>query len=259
MAMDTQPHTDLILAGRIMNYKIIIVFFLAISALHAQTISFSEHNERNEIALMTHFKTDSLQQAGQPKKSPGKAFFFSLLLPGSGEYYAGAKKSAAFFAATEALLWVGMFANDVYQRELVRDYKTYAVAHAAVDRAGKEYQYWIDIGKYDDIYSFNEQRRQDRYFEALYEENQANYWMWDSKENRLTYDEYRLHANKVAIRAVYFQAAAMLNHFVSAIHAMYRVRQFNRREAETVWNLHFDSPALGFGETAFRANFSLSF
>jgi len=242
-----------------MNYKILFILFFTMSVLQAQTNFFFDENKDIKIASATHFKNDSLQQSAPIQKSPGKAFFLSLLLPGSGQYYAGAKKSAAYFATTEVLLWIGMFANNAYQRELVRDYKTYAVAHAAVDRSGKEYQYWIDIGKYDDIYSFNEQRRQDRYFEALYEENQSNYWMWDSKENRLTYDENRLHANKVAIRAVYYQAAAMLNHFVSAIHAMYGVRQFNKKEAEAIWNLHFDTPALGFGETAFRANFSLSF
>lgn len=242
-----------------MIFRIVLILFINLAAMQAQTTSFFKNEEEMKITSSNHFKNDSLQQTAPIKKSPGKAFFFSLLLPGSGEYYAGARKSAAYFAAAEVLLWAGMFANDAYQRRLVDDYKTYAVTHASVDRSNKGYQYWIDIGKYDDIYSFNEQRRQDRYFEALYEENQANYWMWDSKDNRLTYDENRLHANKVAIRAVYFQAAAMLNHFVSAIHAMYRVRQFNKRETETAWNLHFDTPTLGFGETAFRANFSLSF
>lgn len=242
-----------------MNLKILFIVLLTAGAVYAQTPAFSEYDKEMILAGVTHFKADSLKQSNQLQKSPGKAFFLSLLLPGSGEYYAGAKQSAAYFAAAEVLLWIGMFANDAYQRELVRDYKTYAVEHAAINRSGKDYQYWIDIGKYDDIYSFNDQRRQERYFDALYEENQANYWMWDSKENRLTYDENRLHANTVAVRAVYFQAAAMLNHFVSAIHAMYRVRQFNKKEAQSVWNLHFDTPSLGYGEAAFRANLSFSF
>lgn len=242
-----------------MKLKFLFFVLFATSTIYAQTPASFEYGRELLLAGEPHFKVDSLEQTKYVQKSPGKAFFLSLLLPGSGEYYAGARKSAAYFAATEVLLWIGMFANDAYQRELVRDYKTYAVEHASINRTAKEYQYWIDIGKYDDIYSFNEQRRQDRYFEALYEENQVNYWMWDSRDNRLTYDKNRLHANEVAIRAVYFQAAAMLNHFVSAIHAMYRVRQLNKKEAKAAWNLHFDTPALGYGESGLRANLSFSF
>ena len=43
-------------------------------------------------------------------KSPGRAFVMSLLLPGSGEFWAGAKKRAALFFGLEVLGW-GVYLN----------------------------------------------------------------------------------------------------------------------------------------------------
>ena len=44
--------------------------------------------------------------ASDEAKSPGKAFLLSLLLPGLGELYAGARYRAAGFMTAEAVTWV---------------------------------------------------------------------------------------------------------------------------------------------------------
>ena len=108
--------------------------------------------------------------------------------------------------------------------------------------SNKGVQYWIDIGKYDDIYSFNEQRSRDRYFEAMYDENEANFWSWDSRENRFRYDGKRIRANEIAGQDVYFQAAVLLNHLVSGINALRLARQHNRSlQEQSGFSMHFDA------------------
>ena len=46
----------------------------------------------------------------QSAKSPKKAAFLSILLPGLGERYAGGQKSVKFFFFTEGMFWTGLFA-----------------------------------------------------------------------------------------------------------------------------------------------------
>jgi len=56
------------------------------------------------ISLPTDSNTKT-EKTRVPKKSLKKAFFMSLLLPGSGEYYAGAKTQAKAFLGAEAMIW----------------------------------------------------------------------------------------------------------------------------------------------------------
>jgi len=169
-------------------------------------------------------------------KSVGKAFLFSLLLPGSGQYYLGYKNSAAVFLGLEAFCWLGLWANASYGAYLTTEYQTYAVQHAGVQKQGKNRRYWSDIGKYDDIYAFNQKREQERNFADLYDENTQNYWKWDSHVNRLDYDGKRLHANAVDARDVYFQLAVVVNHLAGAIHALFMARKQNSRKKRASWN-----------------------
>ena len=238
-----------------------IVFLLFTGfQLYAQSSIPLENQNMLAVGNGLHFKTDTTAQVTFQKKSPGVAFLMSLILPGSGEYYAGSRQYTALFVASEALLWLGMYANDVYAANLANEYKSYAALHAGVQTAGKDWQYWTSIGKYDDIYAYNDQRRRQRLFDDVYEENQANYWMWDSYQNRLTYDGKRINANETAARIIYFQAAVILNHLTSAIHAMYRARLHNKKEDHrTAWNVQFDSMQQGLSHFVYRANFTIRF
>ena len=235
------------------RFIFLVLFGLAVS-LRAQQAS--------PLALQPHFKASDSTVVEPPaqKKSAGVALLLSLVLPGGGQFYMGEHKAAVLFLSSEALIWLGLFANDAYHDQLVNDYQTYAVQHAQVDPKGKNKQYWTDIGKYDDIYAFNEQRARQRYFDAMYEENQQNYWSWDVHQNRITYDANRLHANEVAARVVYFQAAVVLNHLASGLHAMYLARTHNRKLNEAhAWNVRFQSSSLVSADRFIKAHFSIAF
>lgn len=202
-------------------------------------------------------QNETPEMVGQ--KSTGLAFFLSLALPGSGEFYMERRTQTAWFLTTEILLWTGLAANSLYTDHLVEEYRIYAIQHASVNREGKDKQYWMDIGKYNSIYDYNEQRRRDRYFDAIYLDEEINFWLWDSKENRLKYDESRLRANEIANQSVYFFASIVVNHLISAVNSLRIARKHNRELADKAnWNLGVRSYKIE-SRHYYGLNFSTSF
>jgi len=193
------------------------------------------------------FLVDNSQYFTEPqeivgKKPVGLVFLMSLVLPGSGEYYMGNKVQSVIFLTSEVLLWTGLTANSMYAEHLLEESYTYAAQHANVSRSGKDKQYWIDIGKFDSIYDFNEERRRDRLFDAVYLNEEEKYWFWDGRDKRFKYDGMRLDANEISGQDVYFYASIVLNHLVSAVNALRLARGHNRELAEKVdWSLKFNS------------------
>ncbi len=178
----------------------------------------------------------------QGVKSVGTALMLSLLLPGTGEYYAGETTQARFFWGVEIAAWGALLFNNSYYNSLRSDYQAWAGVHAGVSASGKDDQYWIDIGKFDDIYAFNEKRLQDRRPERLYDP--ARYaWQWDTRDNRLTYDLKRLKASAIKDRRLIYASVILLNHLVSAVNSIRLVRAQNNRLTRRVdYRLFVDSP-----------------
>jgi hypothetical protein len=139
----------------------------------------------------------------------------------------------------ETILWGIYISNKVKLRWNKQDYKNYAVQHAGVIRVGKNDQYWIDIGKYDNIYEYNQQRRRDRDIQAIYQDNTDYYWYWDNQSNRFYYDEKRIKTRQMEIRNIYFIGGIILNHVVSAINALRLARKHNRQIINLNWQIDF--------------------
>jgi len=115
------------------------------------------------------------------------------------------------------------------------------VQHASVQRKNKDGRFWSDIGKFDDIYTYNAKRQRQRDFTVLYDENNENYWKWDSYDSRYNYDSKRLHANDIDGKKVYYQLAVVVNHLASAIHALYTARKHNKATQQSSWDMHLDT------------------
>lgn len=79
-------------------------------------------------ALEIKLKTDP--EAARRYRSPRKAFFLSLLVPGAGQIYCGSWIKATFFVATEVSLGVGWYEVAIVQaREKERQAEQYAALH----------------------------------------------------------------------------------------------------------------------------------
>ncbi|MEJ2542732.1 MAG: hypothetical protein P8Y99_01560 [Calditrichaceae bacterium] len=252
-----------------MNFKILFIILLLIASVQAQdkieipfNSGFTLYNTEHILGSVEdpynyYQKTDAPDMVGQ--KSIGLAFFMSLVLPGSGEYYMGRRTQTAWFLTAEILLWTGLTANSLYTDHLREEYRIYAIQHAGIDRDGKDKQFWMDIGKYNSIYDFNEQRLRDRYFDAIYYDESADFWLWDSKDSRLEYDESRLRANEIKNQSVYFFASIVLNHLISAVNSLRIARKHNRELGEKAnWSLGVKTYKME-SQHYYGLNFSTSF
>ena len=249
----------------------ILIFILSTVSVRAQIVDPIPFNSgmaytlsKNPAVTGPGHNSFNLYQQNEPpemvgQKSVGLAFLMSLAVPGAGEFYMGRHGQTVGFITSEILLWTGLTVNSMYSDHLVSEYHTFAVQHAGVIKSGKDKQYWIDIGKYNSIFEFNEQRRRDRYFDAIYTDEENNFWLWDSKDNRLRYDGNRLRANEIAGQDVYFYASIVLNHLISAINSLRIARKHNRLLGEKAnWNLGINSYKID-SKHYYGINFSTSF
>jgi len=181
--------------------------------------------------------------AQEAPKSGKRAFFYSLLVPGLGQRYAGSPGSARYFVAAEALLFGCAAGHEVYSNWLEEDYRTFAAVHAGLNPEGKDKRYYVEIARYNSIYIYNEKMRVSREFAMVIPETPGNIWVWDSDENRLKYHFRRMDADRIHNRTIYFYTGIVLNHIISGIHAAILVRRHNEHTAPGNWNMRYVSAA----------------
>jgi len=243
------------------NMKIIFIAIVLIISMNAfaqekpiiefENDDLSQFNKYDQLSN-NYDPEFQFEEQLKEKKSVGKAFFYSLLLPGLGEAYIGNTTYTKIFLSLEVVGWGFLLGNYQHVSWLEKDYKNYANQHANVSKDSKDDQYWIDIGKFDTIYEYNEQRRRDRDVDNIYDENIRYYWQWDAHANRLDYDGRRIHAKDLENDDVYYMGAIVLNHLVSAINALRLAKAYNRNLKESGW-------MMGVKFNKYRNSLSLSF
>jgi hypothetical protein len=155
--------------------------------------------------------------ASKKSKERGDAFLKSLVLPGWGQYDSGHKRSAVIFALTECAIIGGMVAFQAHGAAKRDDYKALAALHAGVV-GDHSHDFYVDIGNWDNVNDYNEQRLQDREFDRLYTST-LDYWNWDSEASRVEMEKIRIQSDKAFNAVYYLIGGIVLNHIASAIHA----------------------------------------
>lgn len=227
---------------------VIFGFLLSVSTVLSQDVSisipFGEKSKYNlaQIRLVEKniFFFEPMNRS--ERKSPSRAFFSSLILPGTGESYVGNETQGKIFFGIEIVGWGLVIANIINVTMRQNDYQNYAVQHGVLDRVGKDDQFWIDIGKYDSIFMYNEQRLRERDLEALYPENHFWFWQWDNPANRFLYDSKRIKTRDIEQNRLYFFAVIALNHLVSAVNALRLANAYNRQldELSLKFNINYN-------------------
>lgn len=95
--------------------------------------TYSQFLERNNSFNLEIQPVDTLELNrdvyGGKTKSTKKAFLYSLILPGAGEFYAESKLKAAAFLGLEALFWVGYFNYHGKGDDKTKEYRALAAAN----------------------------------------------------------------------------------------------------------------------------------
>lgn len=156
---------------------------------------------------------------GGARKSPALAALYSLLLPGMGELYANGFSSGKYFLIAEGVLWLSYATVQVYGDALQKDARTFAAVRAGFDPAGKDDQFYVDVGNFLTVDEYNEKQLRDREPERLYDPAAGYDWRWQSDADRVTFKDNRLSSERTYDSRQYILAGVVLNHVASAINA----------------------------------------
>lgn len=217
--------------------------------------SFSRFEQRQEALNHALQSTSAFAQAtnwtmlednsGVKKKSRGRAFLQSLILPGWGQHYAESKNMMRAFVASEALLWASYIGLTTWSNWLEDDFRTFSATHAGVQTTDKPKRYFVDIGNFDNIFDFNQAQLRGRDVTNLYPETEEFFWQWDSEEHRREFEDTRVRSDRADDRSKLVLAGIFVNHLASAIHSTLAVFRFNKRleENKIGMRIYFDSAA----------------
>ena len=189
------------------------------------------------------------QQLG-PTVDQQKPFFSpvvkSLVLPGWGEYSLDNQIRGRIFVLSETVLLLAILGSYSVAQRQETEYKAYAAEHAGIDPIGKDRQFWVDIGNYSSLFTFNEEHLRWRDFNALYEDNDTWAWAWDSSNNRERFENTRISSDNWRLRGSFLIGGVVLNHIVSAIDALYLSKISNIQETVVSpnYNPHSDKMEL---------------
>jgi hypothetical protein len=263
--------SEAFLAGGIMKaFTIIIMAAVLFSAALCQAsgltraVSVNESIMSKSLSLQSYLSTqlDVKDDQGDLReniyefhaKSPTKAFFMSLLIPGSGQFYNGSRIKAGSFLLADVALWSGFLIYHGKGANMETDYKKFADIHYTssvyrdwwngldssmqnvfshrlyFDASGnpiKNREYYENVGKYDQFQvgwgasGINHPPR------TSPNDTLHTTWYGDNNE-RLTYLGMRKKSNDYFTNAKTMAIVSIANHVISAFEAAISARRFNK-------------------------------
>ncbi len=171
------------------------------------------------------------------RKSRKLVFFYSLVVPGAGDLYlkdwkVGDWTSGKYFFGMEVALWSVYLYASSHSGWIRSDARAFAAQHAGVDwSAPKPKDYSTYVGKFADLYTYNETTRRLSGTEFLYEETEANYWRWDTESNRRKYDRLRISSQQSERIAQYLVFGFIVNRIMAAVNSAREYRRLAKSGA----------------------------
>ncbi len=246
------------LQGNLLPAIAAMTFVIALTASCSAMASSLLHDPDAEAVVelnkqLSESITSSLSSA-QPKSS-AKAFLFSAAVPGTGEFYSGAKRGA-LFAAAEIAFWAAYIALHGDADDLKDDYIAFVDEHivfedepsppyatSTVDWTLEDYEHSTQSDNWHYVYTEEKGKPVDRvgkfYWDDLPEDRIDQPGSIDMvSETRAEAREKRDSQNSKFKRAKFFLGLVVANHIVSAIDARIAAKVYNNRISETEISLH---------------------
>lgn len=168
-------------------------------------------------------------ESSSGKKNGGVALILSILLPGAGHWYADRLDVGKYFFASEAASWLGVLGFNLYGNALRDDSRSFASIHAGLDKSGKDDNYYSNVGNFDNIYSYNNDKLSKGQYDQLYDVN-TFYWSWDNSGNMAVFESQRKKSERVYNDRIIFASALVVNRIISGISALILTNRANRNE-----------------------------
>ena len=191
-----------------------------------------------------HLDVDQIEgsmgmEQSERSKSPNRAFLSSLIIPGSGQLYLGAKRGYFYIAAEVGMLAV-YFVTRRDAENTREQYREHVRNHVAFDGPGG-FDSWDPVEDYEHATLF------DNWHNVYTERNgepldRVGAWYWRDRQAfkdedregqhdspaRLMARQWRDEANDKFERARTFLGIAILNHVISAVEARIYAKRSNR-------------------------------
>lgn len=222
------------------------MLIISIATLHAQTPLFQLRTEFQQPVKHQALSLENQYPIGE-KKSTATAVIYSLILPGLGEWYIDRLDQGKYSLIAEAGLWFSYYSFLQYGTWIRDDARRFAVVHAQANINGKNDQYFVDLGNFNDMFEYNEKKLIDRTPERLYEAEQGYFWQWDSDARRREYRAMRVSSEKIFNNSKFVIGAVVVNHIISAINVARLARQHNTRVEEGLGSWRMESSLTGNG------------
>ena len=145
----------------------------------------------------------------------------SLIIPGWGQKSLGKPKRARLFNYIESGILLTLITSSTFSNIEKKNYIAFASKHAAISSSGKDHKYWVDIGNYNSIGSYNDEHLRNREMDDLYPDDEKWSWDWDLESNRKIFENKRIRADQLELFATFSVGAVVLNHLIFSIDALY--------------------------------------
>lgn len=227
------------------------------------TLKESDFEYSQKIFRLTHtpylaYQSDSVQGKeiidvyGFKGKSVKKAFLYSLIIPGSGEFYAGSKIKSVLFFGLDVALWALYFNYYGKGKDKEKEYQAFADEHWFED----DYKQWLYEDVYEeqhpyeivsDTFPYWDKEKQewtyfshhlpgkktDQYYEMIGKYEQfgpgwEDFW-FDPDKYRDPYLDLRHDSNDWLNKAKYSAMFSLANHILSAFDAAIAVKKHNKK------------------------------
>jgi len=173
-------------------------------------------------------------------KSVAKAFLYSALVPGLGEYYSGSKFKAAAFIAVEAIIWTQYITKHKSGTDMEDDFEVFANEHwsptSYTEWLIEEYNVVSDQDTSEDFTHTLPEVKNQQYFEMIgkYDQFRAGWNDYDEQQDssyisplRNQYNIMRDDANNELNTARTWAMISLANHFLSALDAAFTAKRYN--------------------------------
>jgi len=238
--------------------KIVVLIFTLSQVCFAQ----SQIEFNSSYTKIKNEKTDLQKfnlKNSSGKKKAGLAVLYSVLLPGMGELYANNFSSGKYFTIADGVLWGFVFGFNSYASGMENNYKNFADSYGSAKVAGKDENYFVNVGLYMNIDDYNRVKELERSYADVYPKDKY-YWKWDTQQQR---KEFRKmwKSSENAYNNIRFAAGALiLNRIASAINAVRSVSRYNKNLQDGYsWNINFDYINNFAFPSTMRMNFTTSF
>lgn len=163
-------------------------------------------------------------------KSPAKAFMFSLIVPGSGQYYLNSRTRGEIYITEEMIGWLAYFYTDYTSNWRIEHYKSYADQHfnySDNDPGKKSYTEMWHLLKERVYASENLPYEKEGEYYELIGKLDALEMFWESPEQQDYYYNLRQDANRVYKTRNMILGGILVNHIVSAVDALIQAKGLN--------------------------------